>query len=358
MANLSAKDISEISDKFYSPKSEGTPFFTPEGEFGINDDDDDKDAKTTFFMDPKVNKFPKRFSKKIPITTSVYADLYDPKKSEEVSEYIEEIMDHLFDGELQEQQPECKITSDDINLVMFSLVVDWLFAVWGKFKLKFETFLLTVWYLKYCLSDNDFKSLRRNDFQLLGCACMHLAAKVEETYNVPSTADFVYISAKAFTKKELVKMENEVLKTIQFRTNMTTPFQFYKTFSRIIGQDSKQLKLTEYLLTYICLDFKLLCTWLPSQLVAGCIYLAEFSTGNKNPWNKYISEPSRVVDYIAKEVAQDVYDSVEKTENMKLKEVVKYYKNMDKKRDIEDDEEEGNKFSPSNVKLVRPEDDE
>jgi len=345
MANLSAKDIVDLEEKFYSPKPD-TPFFTPGSGFDEGDDDssaDEKESRTIFFMDPKMDKFPKRIGKKYPST--VYADLYDPQNAQDVSEYIEEIMDRLFDQELEEQQGECKITSDDINTVMFRKLVDWLVAVHGKFKLSFETFLLCVWLLKYCLGDDDFKSLKRGNLQLLGCTCMYIASKVEETrYNLPNPKDYVYISDKAFTVKDLLKMEQEVLKTVQFRVNMVTPFQFYKTFTKIVNQQPQALKLTRYLLMYICLDFKLLCTWLPSQLVAGCIYLSENSLGEYK-WNKYISEPSRVVDYIAKEVAQDVYDSVEKIKGTNELEVDMHFKKYEK-----DDKS-------STIKLTRPEDE-
>lgn len=50
-----------------------------------------------------------------------------------------------------------------------------------------------------CLS--KFK-INRKQFQLLGCACMMIAAKFEEVYG-PNVEEFVYISDQTYTPDEV-----------------------------------------------------------------------------------------------------------------------------------------------------------
>lgn len=44
--------------------------------------------------------------------------------------------------------------------------------------------------------------INRKQFQLLGCACMMIAAKFEEVYG-PNVEEFVYISDQTYTAEEV-----------------------------------------------------------------------------------------------------------------------------------------------------------
>ena len=52
--------------------------------------------------------------------------------------------------------------------------------------------------------DRCLKKIRinRKQFQLLGCACMMIAAKFDEVYG-PNVEDFVYISDQTYTADEV-----------------------------------------------------------------------------------------------------------------------------------------------------------
>ena len=45
----------------------------------------------------------------------------------------------------------------------------------------------------------------------MGTACLFIAAKYEETYQVPDADELVSISAKIFTKNELLDMEANII---------------------------------------------------------------------------------------------------------------------------------------------------
>jgi cyclin A len=61
-----------------------------------------------------------------------------------------------------------------------------------------------VWTSQVNLVDRCLKKFKinRKQFQLLGCACMMVAAKFEEVYG-PNVEEFVYISDQTYTAEEV-----------------------------------------------------------------------------------------------------------------------------------------------------------
>jgi len=55
----------------------------------------------------------------------------------------------------------------------------------------------------------------KNKLQLVGVTSMLIASKYEEMY-APEVADFVYITDNAYTKKEILEMEQRIMKTLNF----------------------------------------------------------------------------------------------------------------------------------------------
>jgi cyclin-A len=87
----------------------------------------------------------------------------------------------------------------DINEKMRTILIDWLVEVGEEYELDSQTFHKTVNLVDRCLA--TFK-INRKQFQLLGCACMMIAAKFEEVYG-PNVDEFVYISDQTYTSEEV-----------------------------------------------------------------------------------------------------------------------------------------------------------
>ena len=51
------------------------------------------------------------------------------------------------------------------------------------------------------------KEISKDKLQLVGTAAFFIAAKYEETYQVPELDDLVHFAAKTFTKQDIIKME-------------------------------------------------------------------------------------------------------------------------------------------------------
>jgi len=64
--------------------------------------------------------------------------------------------------------------------------------------------------------------LKRNQLQLLGITALWIAAKYQETYQVPKLENLVFICDGAYTGKDILAMEGRILVVIGFNL-LTTP---------------------------------------------------------------------------------------------------------------------------------------
>ncbi|TYJ50181.1 hypothetical protein E1A91_A01G188400v1 [Gossypium mustelinum] len=132
----------------------------------------------------------------------------------------------------------------DINEKMRAILIDWLIEVHYKFDLMEETLFLTInlidRFLERC-------TVIRKKLQLVGMTAMLLACKYEEV-SVPIVEDFVLISDKAYTRKDVLDMEKLMVNTLQFHMSVPTPYVFMRRFLKAAQSEKKgMLKVDGYL---------------------------------------------------------------------------------------------------------------
>ena len=144
------------------------------------------------------------------------------------NEYLLEMYQNLLNEEKElknlfgymENQP-------DINEKMRAMLIDWIIDVHFKFKLKSDTLFLTVWLIDRYLSE---KQMKRGRLQLLGVTSMLISCKYEEIYS-PEVFDFVYITESSYEKKDIINLELEMLKMLEFNVTIPTSNNFYEIIS-------------------------------------------------------------------------------------------------------------------------------
>ena len=127
-----------------------------------------------------------------------------------VTEYTQEIYAYLRECETRSLVDHDYMSrQNDINPKMRVILNDWLVEVHLKFKLRQETL-----YLCFQLIDRflEHTQVRRQKLQLVGVTGLMLASKYEEIYP-PEVRDYVYICDNAYTRDEILKME-QVLPTL------------------------------------------------------------------------------------------------------------------------------------------------
>ena len=109
---------------------------------------------------------------------------------------------------------------------MRGILIDWLIDVHLKFKLLPETMFLTVNLIDRFL---EKEVIMRNKLQLVGITAMLIACKYEEIY-APEVKDFVYITDKAYTKHEVLNMENTIMSTLEFNITVATANKYLEVY--------------------------------------------------------------------------------------------------------------------------------
>lgn len=163
---------------------------------------------------------------------------------------------------------------NDVNEKMRAILIDWLIEVHLKFKLVPETMYVTVNLIDRFLAK---KSIPRNKLQLVGVTAMFCASKYEEIY-APEVRDFVYISDKAYSREEILKMEGTLLGVLNFNVTAPSPYAFLKRFVKVAGflrpEESREERLCSYLVELTLQEYRML-KYLPSVIAASAVCLAQ-----------------------------------------------------------------------------------
>ncbi|XP_010521286.1 PREDICTED: cyclin-A1-2 isoform X2 [Tarenaya hassleriana] len=202
--------------------------------------------------------------------------------------YASDIYKHLRFSELA-KRPSLdfmETIQKDINAGMRAVLVDWLVEVAEEYRLIPETLYLSVNYIDRYLSGNV---INRQKLQLLGVACMMIAAKYEEICP-PQVEEFCYITDNTYFKNEVLEMESSVLNYLKFEITAPTAKCFLRRFVRAAQGTNEVLPvqlecLASYLAELSLLDYAML-QYLPSLVAASAVFLARYILEpSRKPWN-------------------------------------------------------------------------
>ena len=93
---------------------------------------------------------------------------------------------------------------------MRGILVDWIIEVHLRFHLMPETLFLTINLIDRYLEKTQ---IMRTRLQLVAVAALLIASKYEEIYP-PIVSDFVYITDNAYTREEILQMEQRMLTSL------------------------------------------------------------------------------------------------------------------------------------------------
>jgi len=151
---------------------------------------------------------------------------------------------------------------------MRSVLVDWILNVHYQFKLLPETL-----YLGVSIMDRFFQKevVSKDKIQLVGVTAFFIASKFEEIYP-PDIKDFVVICDQLYHKRDIIKMEMVILKTLKFELGRPLPLHFLRRNSKAAHADAKIHTLAKYLMELTLVEYE--CAhWNPSLLAATALYI-------------------------------------------------------------------------------------
>ena len=238
-------------------------------------------------------------------------------------EYINKIYYNLLKEEDEGINPKPKYNymkeQKEINEKMRSILIDWLIDVHHKFRFSDETLFMTVFIIDRYLSVNQITKLK---LQLLGITSLLIACKHEEI-DLPKIDDFIYITDNAYVKDEVIRMENYVLKVLNFELLYPSPIKFYEYLSIYFNFDKKMHLMGKYLMESFLVDIK--CTkYKPSIISSACCYIVlkffKFKNYQESYDKKFYSlvtdDNSKYSEHDIKDCARDIclfVDNINKT---------------------------------------------
>ena len=221
-------------------------------------------------------------------------------------EYLNEIYTNLlYDEKKLKFKPNLGYMNiqNDINEQMRAILIDWLIEVHYRFRLKNETLFQTVWIIDTYLS---LQQITRAKLQLLGIASLLISCKSQEIY-YPQLKEFIDITDGAYIKNELIEMENDVLKILNFNIVSPTSNDFFNIISKAFNFDKKQYYLGKYFLESSLIDYNMI-KYSPSVIAVSCAYIVMKFFGINNYKILYSKEvvkeecPQKVIKDAAREI--------------------------------------------------------
>ena len=157
----------------------------------------------------------------------------------------------------------------EINANMRITLLDWLVKLADDMNLSCGTYALTIHLIDLALSK---VSVKRSQFQLLGCACILIASKLEEL-QPPLVADLVYRSDYCFDNEELINYEQRMMGVFDLRPNLPTRYSFTQRYCLAGGCSAKEESMAVFLteLSLYKVEFSLLSM---SCVAAAAVHLA------------------------------------------------------------------------------------
>jgi len=83
-----------------------------------------------------------------------------------------------------------------------------------------------------------------------------IATKYEEIYP-PTVKDFIFVTKNAYTRPQILEMEQQILFKLEFAMTQTSSFRFLERYSKVAKADTVMFYLAQYLLELALLDSKM-----------------------------------------------------------------------------------------------------
>ncbi|KAG5880254.1 hypothetical protein JTB14_027320 [Gonioctena quinquepunctata] len=198
--------------------------------------------------------------------------IIDPDQSSKnepamVTEYLPDIFTYLKALESKFPIHENFLEGHETTSRMRSILVNWLVEVHINFKLYLETLHLCVSIVDRYLQGN--KHVGRNSLQLVGTSAMLVASKYEEMY-LPDLKDFVYICDNSFSERQILQMEREILKKLDFSLGRPLSVHFLRRYNKIAQVRSDHHSLGKFMLELALMEYDMSHVKPSLQAAAAC----------------------------------------------------------------------------------------
>jgi len=211
----------------------------------------------------------------------------------------------------------------NLNAKMRAILVDWLVDVHKKYKLRAETLFQAISLVDRFLERK--RQTQRRQLQLVGVTALLIAAKFEELHP-PQINDFVYVTDKAYTREEVIRMEVVMLSVLEFQVCRPNAAHFLERYSQVNGCTGAHRDLAQYLLELTLVDYKMI-RYAPSHLASGALLLSNKLLRRQPVWSPVAVKHTNLTEQMLKGCAREICALLEAAEASTLQAVRKKYSN-------------------------------
>ena len=238
----------------------------------------------------------------------VFTDQLEIRDPQMVAEFASEIYKNM-----RIMETKLKVDADYLTKVQDptevkdtsrAFLIEWIIDVHRKFRLRAETLYVTVFIVDRFLS---LKKIKKHGLHILGITALLISTKYEEIYP-PQLKELLNVSENKFNKAEVLKMELDILVTLQFDLTSPSPYRFLERFrklSTVVASDDKVFFFAQYLMEIALLDASLL-KYNGSELAAAVLILATKSIKKANVWNKEMEQSTKYNEEYLQAIVEDV----------------------------------------------------
>ena len=218
-----------------------------------------------------------RYNHKQNNTSIIYSRNINPQIPKE---YINDIYKYLKTIENKDLplRNYMEVIQKDINHKMRLILLDWLVEIHIKYNLLDETLFISVNLIDRFLSK---KSIHRKYLQLLGITSLLIASKYEEIYP-PEIKELINMTDNAYSKNQVIKMENEILDAVHVNISFPTSLKFLEIFKNKLNLSKNNFYSCLYFIEISLIDYK--SSFFSPSLIASTSLL--FNLMNKNGINE------------------------------------------------------------------------
>lgn len=166
----------------------------------------------------------------------------------------------------------------DLTKSMRAILIDWMVEVQENFELYHETLYLAVKLVDHYLMK---KTVPKFLLQLVGSTALFIACKYDEQ-RPPLIDDFLYICDDAYCRKELIGMERNILKALDFDLGIPLSYRFLRRYARCGKINMEILTLARFILETSLLEYEMI--EIPDSLIAAAALLLALKMKNLEGW--------------------------------------------------------------------------
>jgi len=291
-----------------------------------NIENERKKKSNSFKMKMEYCKKPKISETNDSIEMSKEKDLELELDSNHVNEeeYMEEILDNFY---TEEENNRFKINPNyfklqtEINSKMRIILIDWLFEVNNKLKFREETFYTTIYIIDAYLSK---KFIQRKKFQLLGVTALYIATKLNEIFS-GSVKDYVFMTDRAYNESDIITMESDICKTLNFNFLVPHCLSFFQIFSKKFGldKDSEEYQFGIFVIQNFLMNSKSFNYNYSIISIASCNLIVKLFEKDKNiNFDLFYRDSLSFIEDCSKNICDAINETLNSNMNLSVK---KYY---------------------------------